>query len=188
MAEKKQPLILALGRGYNGFYCPKTRFHLVGVIKPSAPYPDGLALSEDVKRGLRGGTLVDVNKVLKAEDIAMNAGDSLVRTSSDLKREILVDAENAVKKAKKDYDPEEHDGKDDTYVAVDFSNEQGELISESDILSSTRKDLMTFIADNEIKLEGINSRSTHDEIQQALLNHFGYNEKPEDFNDEKEKK
>lgn len=180
MEETKQPqlLVLALGRGYNGFYCPETRFHLVGVMRPSAVYPFG-TLSEDVKRGLRGGTLIDVNGAIEKEALKPGKGFVYGTTSSDRKKAITVQADDIVKK-EQDADIKLGVEKDD-YAAPNFANTQGELISEPDIQTSTKKNLTEFIDKAEgIDLDslGLNSRSTLDEMKEALMEHYGYNEKP----------
>lgn len=180
MAEQKQPLVLALGRGYNGFYCPETRFHLVGVMKPQALFT-AKALSEDVKRGLRTGVLVDVNKVLTEEEIKPGKDFVHFVTSSDRKKAILVQADELAANDQKK-DKENGEEKDD-YVAPDFSKDSGELISESDILTKTKKELLAFIdKTDELSLEALEltSRSTTDEVKEALLIHYNYNEKPID--------
>lgn len=165
MAEEKQPILLALGRGFNAFYCPKTRFHLVGVMKPQGIWPDGVALTDDVKRGLRGGTLVDVNKVLTAEDISFKITAATPMSSSDRKKQQLVDKEEGQKQAAED-GTANPDGS--------AKAEQGELLSETDIDVASKKELEAFIKKNELQLEGINSRSTADDLKEALKLHFGY--------------
>lgn len=180
MAEQKQPLVFALGRGYNGFYCPETRFHLVGGLKPQAVY-SAAKLSEDVKRALRGGTIVDVNNLLTEEDIKPNKGTVAAVTSSDRKKAILIQAEEMAKEERA-ADKKSGEEKDD-YIAPDFKGQKEQLISEPDILSFDKKELLKFIEDHEeLSLEELelNSRSTKDDIQKALMTKLGYNEKPVD--------
>lgn len=180
MAETKQPIVLALGRGYNGFFCPETRFHLVGVMKSQAVYT-ATSLSEDVKRALRGGTLVDVNRVLSDEDKAPGKNFIYNTTSGERKKTILIQADEAAKE-KKAEDAANGNEADD-YVAPNLSEQTGELLSESDIVSGTKKELLAFIEkteDMELETLELNSRSNAEEIKDALLKHFGYSDKPVD--------
>lgn len=170
MAEQ-QPILLRLGRGHNGFYCPESRFHLVGVIKPQALWPEGKELTTDVKRGVRTGTLVDVNKVLTEKDLELNNIGSLPFNTADRKKAQLIAQEEEQKEA-----TEQGTLKEDGTVPA----EQGELLSEPDIDSADKKTLQAFIKDNNITLEGINSRSTADELKTALKLHFGYIEAKEE--------
>lgn len=163
--SEKQPILLALGRGYNGFFCPESRFHLVGVVKPQAHWPEKVALTKDVKRGLRGGTLVDVNKVLTPEDIDFKITADTPISATDRKKQQLLDAENEQVEAS-----EAGELKEDGTV----NKEQGTLLSEPDIDTANKTELISFIKKNEIELEGINSRSTADDLKEALKLHFGY--------------
>jgi hypothetical protein len=160
MAETKEPILLRLGRGHNGFYCPESRFHLVGVIKPQAHWPADQPLTTDVKRALRGGTLLDVNKVLAVKDLEIKSTETLPMSSADRKKAQLVYAEESLKEA-------QAEGKEVT-------PEQGEILSEADIDGAEKKDLVAFIKKNNLELEGINSRSTADDYKIALKKHFGY--------------
>lgn len=178
MEETKQPLVFALGRGYNGFYCPETRFHLVGVMRPQAVYAAS-HLSEDVKRGLRGGTIIDVNGTLTKEDVKPSKGFVYGTSSSDRKKMITVQGEEIIKKEQA-ADLIAGVEKDD-YTAPDFSGKSGLILSESDIQTNTRKELVKFIDESEeLDLEklSLNSRSTLDEVKDALMKHFGYGEAP----------
>lgn len=177
--EKKQPLVLALARGYNGFYCPETRFHLIGVMRPSAVYPHD-TLSEDVKRGLRSGVLIDVNKVLTEEDIKPGKNFNYFVTSGDRKKQMQQIAEENIKKQVAE-DKKNGVEKDD-YVTQNLSKVQGDILSEPDILASTKKDLLAYIEKVGLELDelGLSARSTADEVREALLKHFGYNQKPVD--------
>ena len=167
MAEEKQPVILALGRGFNGFYCPKTRFHLVGIVKPQAVWPEGVALTDDVKRALRGGTLVDVNQTLSAEDISFKVTAETPMTSSDRKKQQLLDSEENQKLAS-----EEGTLKEDGSTP----EEQSDLLSETDIDQADKKTLTAFIKKNDLQIEGVNSRTGVDDLKTALKVHFGYAE------------
>lgn len=180
MAEEKQPLVLALGRGYNGFYCPETRFHLIGIMKPQDFYTAS-SLSEDVKRGLRGGTLVDMNDSLTKEDLKPGKGFNEHTSSSDRKKELSVETEEDIKKQKTE-DIKNGEEKDD-YSATDFSGKHGTILSEPDILSGTKKELLKFVEDTEgIDMDSLelNARSNVQEIKDALISHFGYDDKPVD--------
>lgn len=186
MAETKQPLVLRLGRGFNGFFCPETRFHLVGVMKPQAVYTAAF-LSEDVKRGLRGRTLIDVNGQLTEDDIKPGKGYVHNTNASDRKKQILIQADEQAK-AKQESDAEKGIEKDD-YVTPDASAQTGELISEPDIHSSTKKELLAYIEKTEgLELEALDlhSRSGAEEVKAALLKHFGYSDKPVDLDAEAE--
>lgn len=183
-AEQKQPLILSLGRGYNGFYCPETRFHLIGNLRPQGIYPAAV-LSEDVKRGLRGGTLVDVNGLLKKEDLAPAKGVQTPINSSERKKAILIQADEIAKQEQK-LDMQDENYKDD-YVTPNFNDQQGALLSESDIQSASKKELVAFIEKTEeLDLEALklNSRSTLDDMKEALMTHYGYDEKPVDHKED----
>jgi hypothetical protein len=70
--------LIALGKGYNGFFCPESRFHLMGGMKPQDYYPVGIPLSKAVKVGLRTGTLVDVNGTIDPNEY-MNGPDTMRR-------------------------------------------------------------------------------------------------------------
>lgn len=165
MAEEKQPILLALGRGFNGFYCPKTRFHLVGVVKPQGIWPEGVDLTDDAKRALRGGTLIDVHKVLEPSSLDFKVTAETPMNTSDRKKQQLLQQEEGQKQAQEDgtLTPEGQAPK-----------EQGELLSETDIDEATKKELEAFIKKNELQLEGINSRATADDLKEALKVHFGY--------------
>lgn len=167
MAEQtqKQPLLLALGRGYNGFYCPETRFHLIGVMKPQAIYPSE-TLSEDVKRGLRGGSLIDVNKVLTEADVAPSKGFSEHITSGEVKKALAVKHEEKIK-------AEEEEGKE----PVSLDEQAGEMMSEADIDAATGKVLLSFVEKAEdLTLEGLglNAKPRVEDLREALKKHFGY--------------
>lgn len=182
--EQKQPLVLALGRGYNGFYCPETRFHLIGGMRPQAIYPAAV-LSEDVKRGLRGGTLVDVNKILTAEEIKPGKGFVYGTTAQDRKKAIQEQAEEVIKKEQEQDKKDGIEGKD--YVVPNLSKQQGDFLSEPDILAGTKKELLAYIDKTDgLELEALEltSRSTSDEVKEALLKHFGYDQKPVDVEKE----
>lgn len=185
MTETKQPLVLRLGRGFNGFFCPETRFHLVGVMKPQAVYTAAF-LSEDVKRGLRGRTLIDVNGILSEDEIKPGKGYVHNVNASDRKKQILIQAEEQAKE-KQESDAEKGIEKDD-YLSPD-ADAHGELISEPDILSGTKKELLAFIEKTDgLELEALdlNSRSGAEEVKTALLKHFGYSDKPVDLDAEAE--
>lgn len=185
MEETKQPLVLRLGRGFNGFFCPETRFHLIGVMKPQAVYTAAF-LSEDVKRGLRGRTLIDVNGILSEDEIKPGKGYVHNVNASDRKKQILIQADEQAKE-KQEADAEKGIEKDD-YLTPD-ADAHGELISEPDILSGTKKELLAFIEKTEgLELEALdlNSRSGAEEVKTALLKHFGYSDKPVDLDAEAE--
>lgn len=172
MAEEKQPLLISLGRGFNGFYCPETRFHLIGVVKPQGIYPSE-TLSEDVKRGLRAGSLIDVNKVLTVDDVA--PGKNFVEhiTSGERKKQIAIQVEDQLKA------DEGKDKSEDELLAA----ETGDLLSESDVATNTGKVLLAYIEKTEgIDLEslGLTASSKVADIRVALNKHFGYGEKPVD--------
>jgi hypothetical protein len=160
MAEEKQPILLRLGRGHNGFYCPESRFHLVGVIKPQAHWPADKPFTTDVKRALRGGTLVDINKVAALNDLEIKSMEGLPMNTSDRKKEQLLAAEEAQKQAQE--------------KGEEIKPEQSDILSESDITGAEKKELVSFMKKNELDLEGINSRSNTDELKEALKKHFGY--------------
>lgn len=172
MAETKEPLLISLGRGFNGFYCPETRFHLIGVVKPQGIYP-AEKLSEDVKRGLRSGSLIDVNKVLTVDDVA--PGENFVAhiTSGERKKDIAIQTEEKLKEtAGVEKTPEQK-----------LADETGEIMSESDIATNTGKVLLAYIEKTDgITLEslGLVASSKVSEIREALNKHFGYGEKPVD--------
>lgn len=171
MAETKQPLLISLGRGYNGFYCPETRFHLIGVVKPQGIYPAD-KLSEDVKRGLRSGSLIDVNKVLTIDDVA--AGENFMAhvTSGERKKDIMIQAEEKLK---------EEAGEDEKTAAQKLASETGEIMSEADIATSTGKVLFAYIEKTEgISLESLEltPNSKVADVRSALNKHFGYIETP----------
>lgn len=185
MADQKQPLVIGLGRGFNGFYCPETRFHLIGVIKPSAVYT-AAKLSEDVKRGLRGGSLIDVNKLLTLDDL--KPGDTFVAniTSVDRKRaNIELGEQIALDEHKSDVAA---GTEKDNYVLPDFSKESGEFLSEPDILTGTKKELLAYIAKTDgldLAELGLTTRSDAEDVKRALISHFGYDKKPAKIDESK---
>lgn len=172
MAETKQPLLISLGRGFNGFYCPETRFHLIGVVKPQGIYP-AETLSEDVKRGLRSGSLIDVNKVLTEDDVKPGTTFVAHVTSGERKKEIAIQVEEQLKA---------DEGKDKTEDEK-LAEETGELLSETDVMTNSGKVLIAYIEKTDgISLEslGLTGGSKVADIREALNKHFGYGEKPVD--------
>lgn len=157
-AEQKD-ILLALGRGYNGFYCPESRFHLIGVVKPQAYWPKGLPLSEDAKRAIAGGTIVDVNNALSTEDVKFQIHGATPMSSNDRKKAQQVEMEE-----------QGVDVGTEEYVA------DKAIMSEPDIDSATKKELDAFIKKNAIVLDGVNSRTNLDDLKDALKVHFGYKE------------
>lgn len=158
---EQKDILLALGRGYNGFYCPESGFHLIGVLRPQGYWPKGLPLTEDAKRAIAGGTVVDVNKVLTEEDVKFRIHGSTPTSSADRKKIQQVQADEMREEAGEEP------------VAVD---KQKNVLSEPDIETATKKELETFIKDNELTLEGVNSRTKLEDLQEALKLHFGYKE------------
>lgn len=158
---EQKDILLALGRGYNGFYCPESRFHLIGVVRPQAYWPKGLPLTEDAKRAISGGTIVDVNKVLSTDDVKFQIHGTTPTSSSDRKKVQQVQADEMREEAGEEV------------VAVD---KEKNVLSEPDIDTATKKELDAFMKENEITLEGVNSRTKLEDLQEALKVHFGYKE------------
>ncbi|WP_422661763.1 hypothetical protein ACK8P5_25755 (plasmid) [Paenibacillus sp. EC2-1] len=190
MADER---IIKLARGYNGFFCPQTRFHLIGNIKPQAQYPADLPLSDSIKRGLRGGTLIDVNKVFSKEDLSLKG----VPVAVEIKRNTPSVSLDPVtlKQAGEDVQAGEYAQSDkDATSSVGLDQESqntsqsvsgtegdvlyGELsaLSKEEIDNGKRSDLIDFIKGNEIDMAelDLNSRSGIDEIKVALRKKFGY--------------
>jgi hypothetical protein len=168
MAEQKLR-VFRLGRGYNGFYCPETRFHLMGGIKPQDVYPADIPLSDAVKRGLRGGALVDVNKVVPIEEIL--TPKQLERYKQEIaqaKQEVKEEPQQVVQESQKQVEVEE---------TTDATTSEARL-TEEEIETKTKSELLEFIKDNNLDLEqlGLNSRSNATEVKDALKKHFGYAE------------
>lgn len=158
---EQKDILFALGRGYNGFYCPESGFHLIGVVRPQGYWPKGFPLTDDAKRALAGGTIVDVNKVLTEEDIKFRIHGSTPTSSADRKKIQQIQAEEVI--AEQGEEP----------VAVD---KEKNVLSEPDIDTATKKELDAFMKENEITLEGVNSRTKLEDLQEALKVHFGYKE------------
>lgn len=172
MAEEKQPLVISLGRGFNGFYCPETRFHLIGVVKPKGIYP-AATLSEDVKRALRSGTLIDVNRVLTEDDVKPGENFSAHITSGERKKNIAIQVEEQLKT----------EGTTEKSEDQRLAEETGELLSETDVATNSGKVLLAYIEKTDgIDLEslGLTAGSKVADIREALNKHFGYGEKPVD--------
>ena len=163
-AEAKKPIVLGLGRGYNGFYCPETRFHLIGVMRPTGVYPSDV-LSEDVKRGLRGGSLIDVNKVLTEADILPGKNFVQHTSSGDVKKILAVKQEEQAKE-------ESNEG-----TSPSLDERVGTMLSEADIDTGSSKVLLAFVEKTEgLTLEGLglSSKPRVDDLRDALKLHFGY--------------
>lgn len=157
LQKQEQDILLALGRGYNGFYCPASRFHLIGVVRPQGFWPKGLPLTEDAKRAIAGGTIVDVNGVLSTEDVKFQIHGTTPLSSNDRKKIQQVEMEEqGVDIGMEDYTPDKA------------------IMSEPDIDSATKKEIDAFIKKNAIVLEGVNSRTNLDDLKDALKIHFGY--------------
>lgn len=169
MTALTQPVVIGLGRGFNGFYCPEAKFHLIGGLRPVASYT-AATLSEDVKRGIRAGSLIDVNKVLSEDDIKPDYKYGQHMTSGDRKKAIQIQVEEALDTAKPDADKSEKEK---------LEEETGELLSETDIATGTSKVLIAYINKTEgISMEslGLTGSSRVGDIRNALNAHFGYAE------------
>ena len=155
----EQPLVFVLGRGHNGFYCPESNFHLIGELRPRQVYPHK-ELTDAVRAGVRYGILIDINGVLKPEDITVRKGADTYNTSEDLREQIRG---TEVVEAK-----EEQTTEDITKSIV---------MSEEDIDDATNKVLLAFIENNEdLTLEGLglSTKPRVEEVRTALKAHYGY--------------
>lgn len=166
MEETKQPVVIGLGRGYNGFYCPEAKFHLIGGLRPQAAYPSAV-LSEDVKRGIRSGSLIDVNRVLSDDDIKPGATFAAHVTSGDRKKQIQIQTEEDTKLVDPDTQSEQEK----------LEKQSGEFLSETDVATNTGKVLFAYIEKTEglsLELLGLTKSSTVGDVRAALNKHFGY--------------
>lgn len=159
--------LLRLGRGYNGFFCPDSRFHLIGGIKPQGVYPADVPLSESVKRGLRGGGLVDVNKVIPKEEIltAKQLAKLLAEQGEEVQEPVIAKVPESTPEAS----PTKEDESDKKAEVKGLTTEE--------IEKATKAELLEYIKENsDITLEDIdlNSRSNATEIKTALNKYFGH--------------
>lgn len=53
-------------------------------------------------------------------------------------------------------------------------------LTEEDINNMGKKDLLKFLKDNEIEIEGVHSRTKEQEVKDAVLTHFGFEVTPAD--------
>jgi len=191
--------LIALGKGYNGFFCPESRFHLMGGMKPQDYYPVGIPLSKAVKVGLRTGTLVDVNGTIDPNEY-VNGPDTMRRvvTVQPVNAAAIVQAaqiQSAQAKADESAKKEGDDGgqavdeggsndkstqsdsdQNDTPQSGNELSLESERLTEEQIDNASRKFLLEYIEKHQISKEtlGLNSRSDAEEVKNALKIHFGY--------------
>lgn len=162
MTEQVQSHTIGLARGHNGFFCPVSRFHLMGGIKPQGFWPAAAPLTEAVKVGLRGGTLVDVQRSIPREayaseaELAAKSAASLSKTTED----VIKNQANA-------------------NAGVDGdtgSGFEGSSLTEDEIDNAKLKDLKEFVKKNDLSLDelGLDSRSDLEQYRDSLKLHFGY--------------
>ena len=185
MAEQKQRLI-RLGRGYNGFYCAETRFHLMGGMKPQDVYPADRPLSDAIKRGLRGGTLVDVNRVIPLEELltpkqlAKFKAQSQEQAPTEVVPTQEVKPQESTQVEDKGEEAPEGDAQDnvsdDTTDNADSTD--AVVLSAEEIEAKTKGELLDLIKEQDLSLDelGLNSRSNASEVKAALNKHFGHTE------------
>lgn len=186
--------LIALGKGYNGFFCPESRFHLMGGMKPQDYYPVGIPLSKAVKVGLRTGTLVDVNGTIDPSEY-MNGPETMrkVVTIHPVNAAAVAQAaqlqvaeenkdgggEGGGNGESDDNNPDSNQNNGDpngnpqggTELSLDL-----ERLTEEQIDTASRKFLLEYIEKHQISKEtlGLNSRSDAEEVKNALKIHFGY--------------
>ena len=164
--------LIRLARGKNGFFCPVSRFHLIGGVKPQDVYPAGLPLSDAVKRGLQFGGLIDVSGSFQEELNGVKPSvDAPVATAT-----VGADNQPPTPPVTPPQQPQEPqapvtppagDGNEFDYeTAVSLTLEQ--------IESATKKQLVAFIEGNSIDLVDLdlNSRSKEDDYKEALKKYF----------------
>ncbi|MNP05719.1 hypothetical protein D3C76_976770 [compost metagenome] len=185
--EQVQFHTIRLGRGRNGFFCPESRFHLMGGVKPQDNWPAAAPLTQAVKTGLGAGSLVDVYGTIPAEALLtpkqlrkLAEGGKVVEEDEDF----IMDDDDDKQPAGGGNAPDSNanaDANDDANAGSDDDNEdgkapEGDKLTEEQIDGSTLKNLKAFIKEKELSMEdlGLNSRSDLDEYRHALKVHFGY--------------
>lgn len=181
MAENQvQAHLISLGRGHNGFFCPDSRFHLMGGVKPQAYWPAAAPLTQAVKVGLRAGSLRDVNGTIPLEAYYYKGKNVVaaqpVKPESDDDDFIMDDDD---KSPANDGKTPEGDGKDQAPGGNDGNDgnaPDGDKLTEEQIDATGRKDLLAYIKKHDIDMAtlDLNSRSTEEDIKNALKIHFGY--------------
>jgi len=175
--------LIGLARGRSGFYCPVSRFHLVGGAMPRKEWPAQAPLTQAVKVGLRSGTLVDMYKNIPFEAYA---------TKSQLAAALMADikqkqdgredetptpptAPTAPDALKEVGEPSETPPQENE-PSGEKTNDGGKVLTEEEIDGMSKKDLLNFIKEQGIEKEelDVNNRSDEDEIKHALKVHFGH--------------
>lgn len=170
MAENQR--LIRLQKGHNGFFCPDSRLHLIGGLKPQAFYPEGLALSDSVKRGLRGGSLVDVYGTCQEE--LTGVAPSVAQAVAAPVQAAVAPVAGSIIQDPLDKDPNAPAGKDSEEDKNEFASKS--YLTGFEIDEATLKDLQAFIEGNQIPLEdlNLNSRSKLADVREALKKHFGH--------------
>lgn len=156
--------LFRLNQGYGELFCPETRFHLIRGIRPQGVYPADLPLSEILKRGLRGGTILDVNGAVSEDEL------------KGLPRSVESEESTIVQKAPQE--TVEAPVVESTDQAEEVKEEAAEGLSVEDINEMTKAEMKEFIEQNNLSNEelGLNSRSNADEHKDALKKYFGHEE------------
>lgn len=156
--------LIRLARGKNGFFCPVSRFHLIGGIRPQDVYPAGRPLTEALKRGLKYGSLVDVNGSFTEE---LNGGTPSVNAPVATASVAPAQNQQAVTPPA-DLPPI-------VGSPIDFDYETAVSLTLEQIEAATKKQLVAFIEGNSIDLVDLdlNSRSKEEDYKEALKRKFG---------------
>lgn len=182
MAENQptvESYLIGLGRGRSGFFCPESRFHLMGGVKPQEFWPVAAPLTSAVKVGLRAGSLRDVYGNIPFEAYASKKElAKLAKSALSEDEDFIMDDEDQTggkQPAKDPVDPNAGSGSDDDEGGK-APTPDGDKLTEAQIDEASLKDLKAFIKDHELSMEdlGLNSRSNLDEVRHALKVHFGY--------------
>jgi hypothetical protein len=162
MAEKtaKAPSVthhlFRLQRNVNGFFCPDSRIHLIGGLRPQAKYPAGVGLTPALKRALLGGTIIDVNGTVTQEELE---GKTVVTGAGPAAKSItqaLAEAGHVI--------------------------ETKLPITEVEVDAMSRSELLDYVKKNKINLNqyngSLNNKSATEEWRDALKVHLGFIELP----------
>lgn len=170
--------LIGLARGKNGFFCPVSRFHLVGGATPRRQWPAQAPLTQAVKVGLRSGTLVDVNRNIPFEAYATKSQLAMKFMAEQKAKEEGKSVEEIAPQVADPVAPTAPDAATgvESQPTEGAPSEDGAILTEKEIDEMSKKDLLNFIKEQGIEKEelDLNNRSDEGEIKHALKVHFGH--------------